>query len=82
MTSEEILASCSRILGDLLASPQIVLRTDTRREDVPGWDSFAYISFIAVVEMTFHVKFGVAEVESFQTVGDIVRRIQQITSVP
>ena len=38
--------------------------------DVPNWDSFAYINFIVAVEMELGIKFSVAEVESFETVGE------------
>jgi acyl carrier protein len=58
-----------------------VLSMETKRDEVPNWDSFAYVSFIVAVEMKYGVKFGVAEVESFQNVGAIVRRISVILSV-
>jgi acyl carrier protein len=51
---------------------------ETKRDEVDNWDSFAYISFIVAVESKFGVKFGVAEVESFQNVGAIARRISAI----
>jgi acyl carrier protein len=46
---------------------------ETRREDVPNWDSFGYINFIVAVETEFGVKFSVADVESFENVGAIVK---------
>jgi acyl carrier protein len=57
-----------------------VLLMETRRDDIPNWDSFAYISFIVAVEMKYGIKFGVAEVESFPNVGAIVRRITETLS--
>ena len=39
---------------------------------MPRWDSFAYVNFIVAVEIEFGIKFRVADVESFETVGDIV----------
>jgi len=42
---------------------------ETRREDVPNWDSFNYINFIVAVEMEFGVKFKVADIESFPMSG-------------
>jgi acyl carrier protein len=50
----------------------------TTRPEVPRWDSFAYITFIVGAETEFGVKFPLADVESFQTVGDIVRAIQAL----
>jgi acyl carrier protein len=46
---------------------------ETRREDVPNWDSFNYINFIVAVEIEFGVKFKVADIESFPDVGSIVK---------
>jgi acyl carrier protein len=82
MTDREILEKLSRTLGDLLADDSLQLTMETERKDVPGWDSFAYINFIVAVELEFGVKFGVAEVEGFETVGAIVQRIEQIAGKP
>ena len=54
---------------------------NSRREEVANWDSFAYVNFIVAVEMEFGIKFGLAEVESFQNVGAIVRGIDAILAV-
>ena len=75
MTAGETLESLTQILRDLLGDDSIVLTPTTRRGDVPNWDSFNYVNFVVAVEMKFGVKFGVAEVESFQTVGEIVQRV-------
>jgi acyl carrier protein len=76
MTDQEILDIFTRILRDLLADDTIVLSMNSRREDVPDWDSFNYVNFIVAVEMEFGVKFKVADVESFPTVGAIVAAVQ------
>jgi acyl carrier protein len=72
MTVQEILTVFTRILRDLLLDDSIVLTMETRREDIPNWDSFNYINFIVAVEIEFGVKFKVADVESFENVGAIV----------
>jgi acyl carrier protein len=78
MTDQEILATCTRILRDLLLDDSILLTMETRREDVPGWDSFNYINFIVAVEIECGVKFKVADVESFANVGEIVTAITKM----
>ncbi len=78
MTDQAILDTLTRILRDLLGDDTIVLTAATTREEVPNWDSFAYVSFIVAVEMEFGVKFGVAEVESFPNVGAIVARLRAL----
>ena len=67
----EILAALTRILRDLLLDDSIALTMTTRRDDVRNWDSLAYITFMVAVETEFGVKFGVAEIESFENVGGI-----------
>lgn len=78
MTNDEILAMFTDTLRDLLADDSIVLGLETRRSDVPNWDSFSFVTFIAAVEMKLGIRFRVAEVESFATVGDIVAEASRL----
>ena len=78
MTDREILEALTRILRDLLGDPGIVLTPATTRPEVPRWDSFAYVTFIVAVETEFGIRFPIADVESFQTVGDIVNAIKTL----
>ena len=75
MTDQDILEKVTQILRDLLSDDSIVLTMDTKRDEVDNWDSVAYVTFIVAVETEFDLKFRVAEVESFQNVGAIVREI-------
>jgi len=75
MTEQERLATLTQILRDLLGDDDIELTMTTVREDVPGWDSFAYVNFIVAVEAEYGIKFRIAEVESFPDVGAIVTAI-------
>jgi len=80
MTDQELLDLMTRTLRDLLADDSIELHMQTTRPEVDGWDSFSYINFIAALEMNLKIKFNIADVESFENVGAIVRRIQQLQS--
>lgn len=78
MNTETILSELTTILRDLLLDDTIELSMTTIRAEVPGWDSFAYINFMVAVEAKFGIKFGVAEIESFQNVGEIVQRTAEL----
>jgi acyl carrier protein len=78
MTTEQLLQSFTQILRDLLGEDALVLAADTARPDVPGWDSFNYINFMVAVEIKYGIKFRVAEVESFRTVGEIAQRALEL----
>ena len=78
MTEHEILIALTRILRDLLLDNSIELTMETRREDVPNWDSFNYVNFIVAVEVEFGVQFNIADIESFADVGAIVRQLTKM----
>ena len=82
MTVQEILAAFTRILRDLLRDDSIVLEMETRREDIPNWDSFNYINFIVAVELEFGVKFKIADIEAFPNVGAIVTEMTKMLASP
>jgi acyl carrier protein len=72
VNDQDLLVVFTRILRDLLDDESISLNMDTTRDDVPGWDSFKYVTFIVAAEMELGIKFRIADVESFKTVGDMV----------
>jgi acyl carrier protein len=78
MTEQKILETFTRILRDILMDDSIVLSMETRREDVPKWDSLNYINFIVAAEMELGVKFKVVDVESFENVGAIVAKTEAL----
>ena len=78
MTDQDLLTVFTRTLRDLLGDDSIVLAMNTRRSDVEGWDSFMYVNFIVAVELELKIKFSVADVESFETVGDIVAEARSL----
>jgi acyl carrier protein len=78
MTVQEIVAAFTRILRDLLLDDSVTLTMETRREDIPNWDSFNYINFIVAVEQEFGVKFKIADIESFPNVGAIVTEMTKM----
>ena len=80
MTNDEILMTLTRILCDLIGDDSIVLTSETVRADVPGWDSFQYVNFIVAVEIELGIKFRIADVESFETIGEIVTEAQALMS--
>jgi len=81
MSDQELLDIFARTLADILGEDSLQLTMTTRRSDVPNWDSFSYVNFIAAIEMELGIRFSVADVESFENVGAIVTRAQALKSV-
>lgn len=78
MNEQEMLSLFSRILGDLLGDDSLILHASMTRGDVPEWDSFNYVNFIVAVEAELGIRFRIADVESFETIGDIVAEAQAL----
>ena len=78
MTDQDLLTVFTRTLRDLLGNESLVLAMNTRRGEVDGWDSFMYVNFIVAIELELRIKFRVADVESFETVGDIVTEARSL----
>jgi acyl carrier protein len=78
VTEQELLERFTRVLRDLVADDSIKLNQDTIRSDVPGWDSLKYVNFIVAIELELGIRFAVADVESFTTVGEIVAEAQRL----
>ena len=76
MNDQEMLDLFSRTLADILGEDSLSLTASTRRADVPNWDSFSYVNFIAAIEMDLGIRFSVADIESFDNVGAIVAQAQ------
>ncbi|HEV2169489.1 MAG TPA: acyl carrier protein [Candidatus Binatus sp.] len=79
MTDQEVLTKLTGILRALLLNDSIVLTMQTERHDVPNWDSFNYINFIVALEIEFGVKFKIADIESFASVGAIVAELKTMS---
>lgn len=75
MSDDAILSEMTTILRDLLGDDLIELAMGTKREHVPNWDSFNYVTFIVAVEIKFGVKFKASDVDLFPNIGAIVQEV-------
>jgi acyl carrier protein len=80
MNDQELLDLFSRTLADIVGEDTLSLTLATRRSDVPNWDSFNYVNFIAAIEMQLGIRFSIADVESFENVGAIVARAKLLAA--
>ena len=69
---EDILAKISKIAGDILARPGIVLDETTTARDVPGWDSLTHVQIVIGVEREFGIRMSSMEVAQLENAGSLV----------
>jgi acyl carrier protein len=78
MTEQETLNTLTRIARDLMGDDSIALTSSMKGRDIPGWDSSTYVNFVVAAEIELKIKFKLADIESFETFGDMVKAIQAV----
>ncbi len=76
MTTDQIYVRLTQIFHDLFDDSSIALDTGTTAADVDGWDSFAHINLLLMIENEFGIKFNTADMDNMLSVGDLVSYIQ------
>jgi acyl carrier protein len=75
MTPEDIERELQPIFATVFRRPDIVVRPAHTAADVPGWDSFRYVSLIMAIEERFGIKFSDGDIDELQNVGDLIDAI-------
>jgi acyl carrier protein len=75
MNGEQIVKRLRDIFCDVFDNDGISLSREMTAADIPDWDSFNNINIMVAVEIAFGVKFGTAEIEQLQNVGDLIDTI-------
>ncbi|HEY0246389.1 MAG TPA: acyl carrier protein [Mucilaginibacter sp.] len=75
MERNEILKKMNVIFCDVLDNEYIVLTDATTANDVEDWDSLNHIQLVVAIEKSFKIRFNSQEIQSWDTVGDMVSSI-------
>jgi acyl carrier protein len=82
MSPADIAHEMQGIFETVFRRKDIVVRRDLTAADVPGWDSFRYVSLIMDIEEHFNIKFTDEEIDALKNVGDLIdavaRRIETV----
>lgn len=65
---------------DVFDDPGFTPAAGLSRQDEPRWDSMNHLNLFFALEARFDIRFGVAEMEEVQCVGDLIRLVQEKTS--
>jgi len=75
MSTEKVYEELTLILQSLFLRSDLIATPELSAKDVDGWDSFKQLELILAIEEKFGLKFNTKQIDSFQTVGDIVNAI-------
>jgi acyl carrier protein len=63
------------IFRDVFENDEIVISETTVAADIPEWDSLNHIYLVVAIEKHFKVKFTTHQIQSWQSVGDIIAHL-------
>lgn len=72
-TEADVYAALTGIFRDVFDQPEMELTSELSAQDVPGWDSFKQVEILIETEERYGFVFDTPELDSLQTVGDLVR---------
>jgi len=75
MTEADIYDGLHGIFAKVFRRNDLKLTPELSAADVPGWDSFRYLSIIMDSEEFFRIKLKRADVDELKNVGDLVKAI-------
>jgi len=81
MASEaEIYTALTEMFRDIFQRDDMELTPTLNARDVHGWDSFKQIEIVMASEERWGIKFRTRELDSLQSVGDLVAMIARKTA--
>ncbi len=73
--NSEIIEKLNGIWSQVLDA-EINLTTESTAADIEGWDSLAHVQLMVETEAAFGISFSASEINSFKSVGDLIKAIQ------
>lgn len=75
MERTEILSKIQELLAEIIDNEEIVIDETSSPSTVEDWDSLTHFNLIMELQKEFGIKFGAAEIQGWQNVGDIISSI-------
>lgn len=70
-----------KVFREVFCKPSLVLTPGISAADMPEWTSLQHVRLIAALEKEFALRFEFSELVEIETMGDIIRIIEQKFSV-
>jgi len=74
---DPILQDVNAIFSQVLDDPDLVITSESKADDVEGWDSLTHINLVVAIEKKFGIRFTSKEIQSWSNVGEMMVSIQE-----
>ena len=75
MTEADIYQGLQGVFNKVFRRDDVKLTPELSAKDVPGWDSFRFVSLIMAMEEHFQIKLDMDELNNLANIGDLVKVI-------
>lgn len=76
MERNEILSKIQELLAEIIDNENLVLDETSSPASVEDWDSLAHFNLVMELQSEFGIKFGAAEIQGWECVGNIISSIE------
>lgn len=77
LNQSEILREVQNIFREVFDNTELVVTRETTANDIEPWDSLNHMVLVVAIEKHFDVKFGLAALQSFEKVGNMIDLIEE-----
>lgn len=78
-SDETVVKAVTEVFREVFDDPGFTPAATLSRPEEPRWDSMNHLNLFFALEARFGIKFGVAEIEEVQSVGDLIHLVREKT---
>ena len=75
---DEVLERINKVFRTVFSREDLTVTLETSSGDVEGWDSLQHINLISMMEKEFGITFDIDQIVSMETVGDMVKAVEEL----
>lgn len=75
--NSEILSELTSFIQDFTENENLVIDTDTQFNEIPNWDSLAFVATINYIKTKYNSNLNTEELLNLETVGQLVTMLSE-----
>ena len=81
MNRENIKEELQSVFIDVFDDEDLTISNSMSSDDIEDWDSLNHIVLVLSIEKCFDIRFMTGEVQSLKDVGDMIKLLEEKTSI-
>jgi acyl carrier protein len=77
-----MLTKLQQVFRDVFKDNNLIITKQTSAKNINMWDSLTHLELIAAIEDAFKINFSFDEVMQFNSVGDLLKVLEEKTNRP